>query len=228
MPEEARRFGVRLWYISKCSTFTDHLQPELWMDNPGGVMANFRKLAFLSCILLVGLVIGAGARGDTPGNQRQASSNELAPSPLEAFAERSTAKLVWSKPVGVLESTESRATVMSIAVEDASTAPQMKRGVRIDLKHLMGQRNCDVAYTAWRVLCERPNAAIYIEEEQLDKVSESLIRFGTAELRKWEFISNFWAGVQPPSPPTGVIIGGYSFGGRQASDLGKLLINARA
>lgn len=45
-------------------------------------------------------------------------TRSLPPTPLEAFVARPKANIKWSKAIGQLESSESRATVTALEVED--------------------------------------------------------------------------------------------------------------
>jgi hypothetical protein len=87
----------------------------------------------------------------------------LQPAPLEAFAGRSAAQVTWSKVVGGLESQDARATVTAILVEDKTSKPGVRRGIRIDLAHIGPTPRCEWKYTAWKIMCQRANAAIYKE-----------------------------------------------------------------
>ena len=97
-----------------------------------------KQLKWVSVVILcfVGFAVSGIAPVAAQGNeQRDEQPEELAPSPLEAFAARSTATVVWSKQIGVLESQESRATVTALIVEDPTSTPGIMRGLRIDLVH---------------------------------------------------------------------------------------------
>jgi hypothetical protein len=152
----------------------------------------------------------------------QRTPPELGPSPLEAFAARPTARVVWSKTVGRLESHDARATMTALVVDDATGSPSPMRGLRIDLAHGEASPGCDWKYSAWRIMCERPDAAVYIEEAQILKVSKDVER-GAAELRPMEFISryeksvNSGAGIVPLEH--GLIVCGYQFSDREPKDL---------
>jgi hypothetical protein len=154
-------------------------------------MRKIWKLVFLVTLCLgawaVGGVAPVAAEGEQPPNEQP---NELLPSPLEAFAARSTATVFWSKMIGRLEGPESRATVTALIVEDATATPSVMRGLRIDLAHIGAPPSCDWNYVAWRIMCKRANAAVYVEEGRLEEVRNSLKR-GGAVLRPWEFISHY-------------------------------------
>lgn len=55
------------------------------------------------------------------------------PSPLEALAQQSEARVIWSKEVGHLESDGSQALFTTLVVEDSAQQSRQGRGVRIDL-----------------------------------------------------------------------------------------------
>jgi hypothetical protein len=156
------------------------------------------------------------------GQQRNEPA-DLPPSPLEAFAARSTAKLVLSKTIGSFVSQKSRATVAIVVVEDPTASPKLMRGLRIDLAHSEQTPQCDWRYSAWQIMCRRPDAAVYVEEARLEKVRSMLWR-GVADLRPGEFISAY----ESNSPASGLIICGYDFPDRSASQLAELLTVALA
>jgi hypothetical protein len=162
-----------------------------------------------------------------PGNQQQgAPPEDLPPSPLEAFATRPTAKVVWSKLIGHLESLESRATMTALIVEDTSSRPNVMRGVQIDLAHIGGAPRCDWKYRAWNIMCRRVNAAVYVEEGRLEAVRTGIER-GAAELRPLEFIS--WYRTNAPGrASSGMIVCGYQFSDRQPDELAALFTRAIA
>jgi hypothetical protein len=149
-------------------------------------------------------------------------TEDLAPSPLEAFAARSTARVVLSKTIGRLESSKSKATLAVVILEDQTTTPRVMRGVRIDLVHLNSTPVCDWRYRAWKIMCERANAAVYVEEARLVEVRNRLAG-GAAELRSGEFISEY-AGTNG----SGLIICGYEFPNRAGSELANLFTSAIA
>ena len=154
------------------------------------------------------------------------SKRSSSPSPLEAFAARSTATVVWSKQIGVLESQESRATVTALIVEDPSTLDIM-RGLRIDLVHTVPDPNCDMIYVAWRIMCQRANAAVYVEEGRLEDVRKGL-EGRAAELRPGEGISEYESWVGSVQRSRGLIVCGYQFSDRRGSDLATLFTRAIA
>src|SRR5262245_51516542 len=176
-------------------------------------MWNISKLVCTVTVCLSGWAVGGiapnGAQAGQ-GQQQDVVSSELAPSPLEAFAARSTATLVWSKLVGHLESQESRATITALIVEDTTATPNVMRGLRIDLAHIGGPASCGWKYTAWRIMLERANAAVYVEEARLEEVRNSLER-GAATLRPWEFISQYESRVGSVLMSSGLIVCGYQF-----------------
>lgn len=149
-------------------------------------------------------------------------TKDLPPSPLDAFAARSTAKVVLSKTIGRFESRKSNATVSIVILEDRTNTPRLMRGVRIDLAHLDATPVCDWKYSAWKIMCERTNAAVYVEEARLVEVWNGLTQ-GVAELRPGEFISEY-AGTNG----SGLIICGYEFPDRGGNELAVLFTRAIA
>src|SRR5262249_43108483 len=156
--------------------------------------------------------------------QAAAQAEDLPPSPLEAFAARPTAKVVWSKTIGRLEGSEARATIVALAVGDSTQASAVMRGVRIDLEHLVLNPKCDQVYLAWRVMCKRANAAVFVEEARLEEVRTWLGR-GSAQLRHGEYISQYWMRGNGQES-TGLILCGYTLPGRTPSELADLLKSA--
>ena len=150
----------------------------------------------------------------------------LQPTPLESFAGRPTAHVTWSKVVGRLESQESRVTITALIVEDETSEPSVMRGIRVDLAHIGAAPRCDWKYRAWRVMCQRANAAVYVEEGRLEAVRDSLER-GAAELRPMEFISQYRVDAAGRAS-TGLIVCGYQFSGRRRGDLAALFTRAIA
>jgi hypothetical protein len=129
--------------------------------------------------------------------------------------------------IGRLESREARATVTALTVEDATSTPSVMRGLRIDLAHTVANPSCDWKYVAWTIMCRRANAAVYVEEGRLEKVRNRL-EGGAAELRPWEFISQYESRVGSAQVSSGLIVCGYQFSDRQGSDLAALFTRAIA
>jgi hypothetical protein len=185
-----------------------------------------RKISKLACsitVCLAGWAVSGIAHTAAPGDQQQGEQpKELAPSPLEAFAARATATVVWSKLIGRLESPESRAIVTALIVEDATTTPRVMRGLRIDLAHIGAPPSCNWNYVAWRIMCKRANAAVYVDEGRLEEV-RSMLKRGSAVLRPWEFISHFTSTFS-----SGLIVCGYQFSYCRGSELAALFTRAIA
>ena len=150
----------------------------------------------------------------------------LEPTPLEAAVAQDGARLTWTKFAGRLESRVASAIVTAIAVETPGTAKIM-RGVRIELRH-EGNRpaSCNLIDVEWAILCARDNAALYIEESQLTEVRNAVLRC-CASIHK-----GHGAGITTFGPTSrgdaGLLIGGYTFDGRQPSELASLLDAAAA
>src|SRR5213080_4984931 len=184
-------------------------------------MRKISKLVFSLAVCLAGCVVNGAPFVAAPGKQQQgAPPSELPPSPLEAFASRPTARVIWSKKIGSLESSEARATVTALIVEDTTSRPDVMRGLQIDLAHIGATPSCDWKYWAWRIMCERANAAVYVEEGRLETIGKTIER-GAAELRPWEYISRYTttAGGQAS---TGLIVCGYQFSYREPGELAAL------
>src|SRR5262245_17552284 len=71
------------------------------------------------------------------GARFAAQPEDLPKSPLEEFATRSTAKVIWSKEIGQFESKEARAIITALSVEDTTREPRIMRGLRMDLRHAL-------------------------------------------------------------------------------------------
>jgi hypothetical protein len=160
------------------------------------------------------------------GLAQESQTYSLQPTPLEAFAARPSARLTWSKLIGGLESQESRAPITAIIVEDKTSKPSVIRGIRVDLAHIDATPSCDWKYTAWRIMCKRANAAVYIEEGRLESV-RNRVKLGSAQLRPMEFISQYWTNA-PGQASTGLIVCGYKFSNRQPGELAELFTRAIA
>jgi len=181
-------------------------------------MRNVSHVASAVVLLLVAsLAIEVIARDATAANSQV---GELVPTPLEAFVARPSAKVVWSRTIGHIEGPAARATVVAIAVEDKSNTPPVMRSLRIDLAHLKPNPDCNLRYVDWAILCARPNAAVYLEEDHLERVRASLERG--------------YAGVHPDGmggittfrvqgSHGGLIVCGYTLDGRHAEELVALL-----
>lgn len=98
------------------------------------------------------------------------------------------------------------------------------RGLRLDLEHTIAP-NCDWKYTAWRIMCARSNAAVYVEEGQIESVRKA-IEHGAALLRPCDQISPYETTAFSGRESTGLIICGYQFAGTQPSELAELFTRA--
>lgn len=189
------------------------------------------KIPKFACSLaacLAGCAISGVPPAVAQENQQQAAPYKwLTPSPLEAFASRSTATVVWSKTICRLETRDAQATLTVVALEDKTTAAKVMRGLRIDLAHTGVNFNCNWKYSAWGEMCERANAAVYIEEGRLEAVRNSIAQ-GSAELRPFEFISEYGLESGGYVLDSGLIVCGYQFSDRKPSDLAKLFTSAIA
>lgn len=157
--------------------------------------------------------------------QQRLTRDDLPQSPLEAFAARPNIEVVWSKVIGNLESEKARATVTALILEDTTSITSVMRGVRVDLAHTIANPSCDHKYVAWRLMCKRINAAIYIEDGQLERMSKSIAPYGAAHLRPCDQIS-YYKMEAPGVVKTGLIVCGYEFADRQPGELAELLNRA--
>src|SRR5262245_28741253 len=144
-----------------------------------------RKISKVVYGITLCLIVCAGS-----GARFAAQPEDLPKSPLEEFATRSTAKVIWSKEIGQFESKEARAIITALSVEDTTREPRIMRGLRMDLRHIGATPSCDHKLMAWSIMCKRANAAIYVEEGRLESVRNGIKR-GAAELRHMEFISQY-------------------------------------
>jgi hypothetical protein len=128
--------------------------------------------------------------------------------------------MVWSRTIGQLESSTARAIIEAVAFEDPTNTPRAMRGLRIGLAHLEPNPDCNLIFRSHAILCARPNAVIYFEENSFQRVRAGLER-GNAEQ---SLIISFAAGTGGNS--TGLIIGGYTFAGHQPLELITLLERA--
>lgn len=173
-----------------------------------------RTLAGSSLVSLMMLILtaplGLQAQDAAADNVQSA---DLAATSFEAFAANPGTVVVWASPIGRLESPASRAIVTAVAIADRRSLDVM-RGLRIDLVHLQAPDTCGLRFASHAVLCRRANAAVYFAEDILGRVQDGIAR-GNAED---SLIISYAQGL-PPERTTGVIIGGYTFVGRQPSEL---------
>lgn len=141
---------------------------------------------------------------------------DLSPSPFEAFTTRSTSKVVWSKMIGRLAAPEISVTVNALVASDSSDEKRVMRGIRLDLSRTGTKGGCDWKYDAWTIMCNRANTAVYVTEDQLEQVRNSLTK-GAAEIRPCDFISQ---------SSTGLIVCGYELRNATSGDLAELLTAA--
>jgi hypothetical protein len=73
----------------------------------------------------------------------QGNATTPQPTPLEAFAKQTAARVAWSGEVGRIDSKEGHAVITAVVVEDSAQPPDRLRGVRIDL---LGQDVKDQVY----------------------------------------------------------------------------------
>ncbi len=133
-----------------------------------------KTILMFACSLLACAFTFALAQDNQQGGT---PSKDLPPSPLEAFAARQTTKVVWSTTVGHLDSSYSQAILEVIILENRAIKSTM-RGLRIKLAHTGPARFCDWKYSAWQLMRERPNAAVYIEESRMQTVRNQLAQGG--------------------------------------------------
>ncbi len=158
--------------------------------------------------------------------QQGVPPDELPQSRLEAFAARPTTEVVWSKMIGRLESQGARAVITALILQDTTSTPSVMRGIRIDLTHTVANPSCSWKYVAWTLMCKRANAAVYVEDGQLEAVRRSIER-GAAQLRPCDQISHYKVEA-PGQVSTGLIVCGYQFADRQPAELAELFKRAIA
>jgi hypothetical protein len=129
--------------------------------------------------------------------------------------------VLWSKTIGRLESLDATAVVTALVIEDKTATSPVMRGVRIDLTHAVADAGCDWKYKAWNILCQRPGAAVYVEEARLAAVRDGVAR-GAAEL----LISQYRGRDALGRESSGVLVCGYQFSGRQPREVAALLTQA--
>lgn len=169
------------------------------------------------------VALGVAATVFLPTSPIAFGADELPASPFEAFALQPGASVTWSQVIGQMDSRGASATITALVVKNDGAAIQVMRGVRINLAHANPGVSCDWKYPAWNVMCRKANAAFYIEEARLREVQAMLLR-GAAELRSFEFISEYGL---PRARPSGLIVCGYEFEGMTGADLARLLAIAQ-
>jgi len=160
----------------------------------------------------------AGARARRPQAERS-----LDPMPMEAFALRPGTRLVWTRTIGMLESEDATATIAAIVLANPAAAPSRMRGLRIDLRHRTSPRSCNLRFLDWSVMCARPNAALFYEADQLERVRDG-IRRGVAEAHEPNGIVSMHSSVRG----SGVLITGYNFYGVTVEALAELFTQGMA
>jgi hypothetical protein len=175
-------------------------------------MRTISRLLAVTLLLSTPLALRAGSATATDVQNR-----ELVATPLEAFAANPGAVVVWASPIGRLETTTSRAIVTALALEDRQSL-RIMRGLRIDLVHLQPPSTCNLRFVSHAVLCARANAAVDLEEDILGRVRNGIAQ-GNAEQSL--IISYVQSG--PSERSTGLIVGGYTFAGRQPAELMALI-----
>jgi hypothetical protein len=169
-------------------------------------MAIIRRLGLVA----VGVLFGAVA------TQRGIAFQDPSRSAFEAFAKQPDVRILWAQPIGDLDSVGSQATLFAVVLADSNQIT--RRGLRIDLRHLDPNVNCHVMFKA--ALCAQSNAAIWFEEEGIDRV-----RAGVARGNLDNLIIRYRG--SEPRPGHGLLIGGYTFADRTPEDVLSLLDRGR-
>jgi len=152
--------------------------------------------------------------------QYQRGKYTLEPTPLEALATAPDAMTTWSQFLGKLDGGNNFALMTAIAVQ-STTAPDTKlRGVGIELRHDGPARDCWLKHVEWTVMCEREQAAVFIEEDRLDAVLAA-IRRGNAEAHPGHGsgITTFGSS----NGRWGVLFCGYELQGRSLDEVAAML-----
>lgn len=173
------------------------------------------RISAFVVVLTCGVLVGAAVSAQSG----EASTETLAPTPLEAFAAADGARTVWSSFIGELAGPDARVVVTAIVVRNDGARPTTRRGLRLDLVHLRPEPNCDLPYVSWSVLCKRPNAALYFEDARLPEVQAELA--ANRPIDGALVTSYGWRGQGASGG--GVIAGGYSLEGHTLAELGALV-----
>jgi hypothetical protein len=149
---------------------------------------------------------------------------------ITVFASNAQAPASWSKEIGTFTSPAAKATITALsAVNGAGTTP----GVRIELRHLVANPECNLRIIARAVMCARPDAALFLDSGELPGVIAALdTRVGNGS---WGSISDPRCGSigeyrrgNLGMTVSGLVICGYTFEGRTAMEFSGLLSFARA
>jgi hypothetical protein len=157
-----------------------------------------------------------------PAPRRAAASaqpDRLPPTPLEVLAAQPDAKTKWSKWIGRLDGRTAYATVSAVVIDSARSTPRVLRGVRIDLRHEGLRPSCNLSHVEWAVMCDREQAAAFIEEDRLASFIAAIPRQGAALHPGYPSGVVSFSSVLGP----GVIIGGYKLYGRTLGELAALV-----
>jgi hypothetical protein len=117
-----------------------------------------------------------------------------------------------------VESIVRYALVTAVAVQ-GQAARRVMRGVRIDLRHEGSKPPCDQKYAEWSVMCDREQAAGFIEEDGLDSFRVAVLS-GHAEVHPGQpyGVSSIRSSVYG----TGILIAGYCLYGPTLNDFADL------
>jgi hypothetical protein len=175
----------------------------------------------LALAIAIAVLSAATAPADAQGQYRRGQYT-LEPTPLEALAASPDAQTMWSKYVGKLEGGDNYAIVTAVSIQSASRPGRILRGVRIDLRHDGPARDCWLAHVEWTVMCEREQAAAFIDENRLEAFRAD-VRRGSAEVHP-----GHPSGITTyrSSYGRGLLLCGYQLPGRTIEEIAAMLDTA--
>lgn len=176
----------------------------------------------LAAALAIAVISGASVQ-TAAQRDYQRGRYTLEPTPLEALAISADAHTLWSKYVGRLDGGDNYAIVTAVWIESLTTPSKKLRGVRIDLRHDGPARDCWLMHVESVVMCEREQAAVFIEEDRLDAV-RAQVRGG----RSAEIHPGHGTGLSTyrSSYESGLMLCGYALPGRTLDELAAVLDKA--
>ena len=165
----------------------------------------------------VGVALALGVLLSAFPTARVVAFQQRARPSFEAFAKGQGVWTLWIQPTGELNSVASRAAMYAVVLADSTGTT--RRGLRIDLRHRTANVTCP-QLTHGRSLCAEPNPAIWLEEDDLDRVRAGVVRGNFDNL-----IGRYWG--SEPRPGHGLKIGGFTFADRTLEEVLSLLDRGR-
>ncbi|MEZ5316219.1 MAG: hypothetical protein R2752_02350 [Vicinamibacterales bacterium] len=165
-----------------------------------------------------------GAPATGPHTQ-DAQALTLTPTALETFAARPDVSITWSKLIGLFDGRGAYAVVSAVTLESDGTPRDRMRGIRIELRRDGERRGCDLMHLEWQVLCERPQAQVFIEEARLSQVRAAILSARGAEVHPGHpsGITYFRSSAGGQELNSGVLLFGFGISGRTLEEFAAMI-----